>query len=399
MSIAVYTTVIALFLLPGLLVAGYYLGLLAARLLGAHAHCPESSRHTHTFAVIIPAHNEERSLPDTLRSCSQLDYPDEQYEVIVVADNCSDKTAEVAASFGATCWERRNLHQPGKGQALEWAFDRVLKKSHDAVVVLDADCQIDSNALRVFDRCLEDGSRVLQANHVTSNQDAGPLSYVARVGQLLEYDYSYAPKSRLGLAVLLVGTGMVFHRDLLDEHPWKARSVVEDIEYTLMLARHGIRVRFVENVAVRHDSEEHIEQVTVQRRRWAGGAFALVRRSGLKLIWEGLTSRRLLVADAGWTLLTLSRPIVLAHAAAAVALAVAVSLLLPGNVSLGLLAIAGALALAQMAYFATGIVMVGLSFRRISFLLKAPLVIARLAVISLRSLVVPRHIHWERTPR
>jgi len=388
-----------LFVGPALLIPAYYLSLLSLRLLGARAHVAESEQPTHTFAIVIPAHNEQKSLPNTLASCQRLKYPGDKFEIFVIADNCSDSTAQIARENGATCLERHDDARPGKGQALQWGFGQALKQPFDAVVVIDADCWIDSNALRVFDRCLAEGSHVLQSNHVTANCDDSPPSYVARVGQYLEYDFAYAPKSCLHLAVPLVGTGMVFHRNVLEQHPWTVGSVVEDIEYTLRLAEVGIPVRFVSNVAVRHDSEERLDQLKVQRSRWAKGTLSLGRRRGLQLVVSGLATRRMLIADAGWTLLTMSRPLILLHAAITLGLAAWLAYALPSTTTQVLIAMASIAVLGHVVYYSLGIAMLGLNARRAFLLLTTPLVVIRLMTISLFSLFAVRDPQWERTPR
>ncbi len=390
---------VALFLLPAYLVAGYYLGLMAAHFLGARARCAESDAYRHSFAIVIPAHNEEKHILDTLDSCFQLDYPRDRFQVFVVADNCSDRTAGLARQRGARCLERRDPENPGKGQALEWAFPQVLSTACDAIVVLDADCLIDGHALRVFDQCLEEGSLALQANYVTSNPDASTISYVARVGNIVEYELFYAPKSQLGLAVMLVGTGMVFHRELLEQYPWSAQSVTEDAEYTLTLAQAGVRIRFVANVGVRQEAAERLDQLQVQRRRWARGTLGLGRSAALKLIVVGLARTNMLLADFGWTLLVLSRPLTLLHAGLTVVLAGLLALTNPNGPGWAFLVLAGLAAFAHVVYYSFGVAVLGLNLRRACLLLAAPLVVARLTVISLRSLFAVRDPQWERTLR
>jgi hypothetical protein len=389
---------VACFLLPAAAAALYHVLLLAARLCGARAVAPASEEASHSFAIIIPAHNEEQGIVEVIRSCTALDYPAEKYQVFVVADNCSDRTAEVARACGATCLERTDARNAGKGHALQWAFEQILPRGLDAVVVLDADCTVESHALRVFDRCLQEGSRTLQAHYVLSNPDASPISYVARVGNVLEYEYFYAPKSDLGLAVMLVGTGMVFHRSVLLEFPWRAHSVVEDAEYTLTLARHGLRVRFVANVHVVQAAAERVEQLAVQRARWASGTWQLGKRSAIGLIANGLLTGRVLLADAGWTLLIVSRPLVLLHLSLTLVAAALVAWQYPASASWLYLATGWGLFALYAAYFGFGIAKVGFSARRASFLLSAPLVLARLAVIAVRS-GISRRAAWIRTPR
>ena len=102
----------------------------------------------HRFAIVIPARDEESSIREAVESCVSLNYPGERFEVFVIADNCSDHTAERAALAGARVLERSDHTAEGKGQALAWGFDQVLAMGFDAVAVLDADCRIEPHALR-----------------------------------------------------------------------------------------------------------------------------------------------------------------------------------------------------------------------------------------------------------
>ncbi|MFX1492186.1 MAG: glycosyltransferase family 2 protein, partial [Promethearchaeota archaeon] len=259
------------FLFPAFLACSYY-GFLALYALLAKKKGEVIERNSaSTFAIIIPAHNEEDVISRVLESSAKLDYPKDSYKVFIIADNCSDRTAEVAAKNGAACLERYDKKLKGKGFALAWAFDRILPEGYDAVIVVDADCQLDTHALRVFDQHLAGGDKVLQANDVSSNPDETTMSYAVAVGNLIENELFYVPKSQLGLAVFLRGTGMVFHREVLLSYPWKTHSIVEDVEYSLNLLRDGIRITFVGDVKVKSKYPVYKDQLNTQRMRWASG--------------------------------------------------------------------------------------------------------------------------------
>ena len=393
--------IILLFLciLPACLVAAYYAGLAVARLSNLSARCQPSQTCRHSFVVLIPAHNEEATIRYSIASCQQLDYPPEKVTVVVIADNCSDGTAAVARQLGVACLERTDSKRQGKGHALRWGFEQLSSGSHDALFIVDSDCTVDRQALRVLDTCLAEGSRVIQLNHVVANPDAGALCYAARVGQFLEYDLGYAPKSEFGLWVPLVGTGMAFHRSLLDQYPWASRSVSEDIEYSLLLVEHGIGARFVSNAAVHHAAEAGGKHLAVQRRRWARGTLQFGKRRAARLLASGLWRRSLLLADAGWTLLTISKPLILVHLALAVGLSLVLAVRSQDAYAWTLMGLAIMAAAGQAAYYSIGILGLGLSSRRLQLLASAPLVTLRLAWIAVRALLDAHAPTWERTPR
>jgi 1,2-diacylglycerol 3-beta-glucosyltransferase len=387
-----------LFLSPAALVCLYYVALALFALLSRRESASIDGNPAYTFAIVIPAHNEEQTISTTLRSCAELDYPGDKYKIFVIADNCSDRTAEIAKKNDATCLERHDEEKRGKGFALKWGFKQILADRHDALVVLDADCQLDAHALRIFDYYLKKGEKVLQANDAASNPDNNAMSYAVAVGNLIENRLFYAPKSRLGLAVFLRGTGMVFRREVLEQHPWQAHSVVEDAEYTLRLIKSDIKVRFINEVKVVSEFPDQKDQLHVQRIRWAKN-LGFSKMQALKLIWEGTIRGRGLLTDAGWTLLVLSRPLVLLELFIAVILGFFCAWLLPGAFSRGLFAAGLILLLIQSFYFGLGVALLGVNVRRIKLLLSSPVTIGRLIVISLLGVFGVRGNIWARTPR
>jgi cellulose synthase/poly-beta-1,6-N-acetylglucosamine synthase-like glycosyltransferase len=386
-------------LVPALLACLYHVLLALCGLRTGTRTGQDETGGVHRFALVIPAHNEEAAIAGTLRSCAELDYPADQFKVYVIADNCSDNTAAVVRAHGFTCLERRDEARRGKGAALEWAFARVLSEGADAVVVLDADCTLDRHALRVFDRYLCAGHRVLQACNVASNPDATMTSYVAGVANHIENHLFYAPKSRLGLAVLLRGTGMVFTREVLQRHPWDARSVVEDAEYTVRLYRAGLSVQFVAEACVRSPFAARGQQLAVQRTRWVHGGFSFGRTHGLRLMMEGLKTGRWPLLDLGWTLWVTARSVVLLHMLLTLAVAGLCVGLVPGPLSAALLVLAAGLPLGHGLILGLGVIGLGLSGRRLALLAGSPVVIARMLGIAVAALWASHPARWERTPR
>lgn len=380
-------------------ITAYYMALALVRLVGGRADRRRGVDATHTFAIVIPAHDEEDTISHTLASCAGLDYPKDKYEVFVVADNCSDRTAQVAAERGATCLVRTDPGRRGKGYALEWAFGRILPAGHDVLVVIDADCRLDGHALRVFDGCLEEGDQVLQANDIASNPDDGAISYAAAVANTIENELFYEPKSRLGLAVFLRGTGMVLRREILERFPWQARSIAEDAEYTLSLLRGGIRVRFIGNVRVVSDFPVRRDQLRIQRTRWIGGSLAFARTHAVRMIWEGLVGRRGLLIDGGWTMLVLVRSLVLLGLISVLALGALCAWRAPGTLSSILVWTGLGLALMQAIYLGMGITLLGLNGRRARFLLSIPIVATRMVAIALAGIIGVDQGLWAMMPR
>ncbi len=361
--------------------------------------CPELPAGQARLAIVIPAHNEEEVLHRTLHSCRKLEYPADRYEIFVVADNCSDATARVAADYGVVVLERQDEFHKGKGYALAHAFDHILPQGYEAVLVVDADCLIDEQALAVIDARLGQGHQVLQMNYMVENPDQSVMSYALAVGNFIENAFLYAPKSHLGLSIFLRGTGMVIHRDVLLAHPWAAHSIVEDVEYSLTLLQAGQRISFVPEVKVASPFPVEPLQLRVQRSRWATGNLSFGRKSALKLMGSGLRQRKWIMVDAGWTFMILSRPLVLLQLFATFSATAALYVLAPGTFATLSLGTATTLLALFFIYFLTGIVQMGLSKKRLFFLARVPLTVMQLIVISLRGVWGGKSAAWVRTPR
>src|SRR5262249_31497767 len=127
------------------------------------------------FMVVIPAHNEEPVIASAVRSCLGLDYPHSHFQVVVIADNCSDRTAFLASRAGARVVERFDNLKKSKGYAIEYLIGTLQKSgefdSTDALVLVDADSTVDPDLLRAFDRELQLGQDWLQAYYTVSNPD------------------------------------------------------------------------------------------------------------------------------------------------------------------------------------------------------------------------------------
>ena len=254
-------------------------------LLGAAAHAPGGAtpkaglQGRLRFAVVVPAHDEEASLGATLASLAAIAYPPELVETIVIADNCSDRTAEIAAGARATVWER-HASAGGKGAALEWALGRVVaeREACEAVAVVDADCTVAPNLLSELDTCLRAGAAAVQAVYEVANPSASATAGLRYASFALINLVRPLGKARLGLSAGLFGTGMAFRRELLADHPWRARSLVEDQEYHLELVAAGVRVAFAPDTRVRSAMPTSLARSRSQQLRWDAGRGELIRR-------------------------------------------------------------------------------------------------------------------------
>ncbi|MGC8880429.1 MAG: glycosyltransferase family 2 protein, partial [Anaerolineae bacterium] len=157
---------------------------------------------THRFAVLIPAHNEEAVIGRTLDRLYNQHYPKHLYDVFIVADHCTDETAIIARQHGATSYERQTGLRGSKGAALAWLIERVFETGipYDALVIFDADTQVDAKFLRVMDARLARGDRVVQGQHRISNPGAGWFAALTWAMFMIDNRFQNLGRSNLGLS-------------------------------------------------------------------------------------------------------------------------------------------------------------------------------------------------------
>ena len=272
--------------IPAIIAAGLltgYLALLSLLALIARAQAPPVPGRKRRFAVVVPAHNEEGTLEKTLISLRGLDYPPDLFDVIVVADNCTDMTAGVARSTGAAVFERTDETGRGKGHALRWAFDTLIGKSpaYDAFVVIDADSVATKNFLGVMNDELDLGAEAIQSGDLVKRNTASWSTEITRLGFTLYNHVRPLGREVLGCSAGLRGNGMCFSAGLLKRIPWNAFGVTEDLQYGLTLLLNGVKVRYAPGAVVYATMPAYSRNAVSQRARWERG------RAPVKKLFSG----------------------------------------------------------------------------------------------------------------
>jgi cellulose synthase/poly-beta-1,6-N-acetylglucosamine synthase-like glycosyltransferase len=345
------------------------------------------------LAVVIPAHDEELNVSAAVSSVFAADYPAERLRVVVIADNCLDRTSEVAQAAGAEVWEREDRDHRGKGYALDWAFQRLLReRAVQAVCVIDADCEVSANLLIELADALGRGADAVQAAYLVSNPEASNSAALRWAGFALMNVVKPRGRSRLGLSSGLLGTGMAFSRDLLRRSPWRAFSYAEDREQHMRWMLHGAKVMFAENASVHSPAPGTRAGRRAQEARWESGKVALVRNMTPRLLARWLRTGELAALDAALEPFQLPQSLLLAANVVAVA-----SAGVSGSTKLRRTAAASLLA--QVGYVLGGLLVLRApaSVWRALALLPGFLV-RRLALLG-RAVMGRGPLGWERTPR
>ncbi len=235
---------------------------------------------TTNFLVVIPAHNEGAGLTATVQSVLAQNYP--HLRCVVIADNCTDDTAEMARTAGAhEVLVRTDPERRGKGQALTWAFNLAQSWEWDAACVIDADSVIEPGFFAALDLSFCKGHAVAQARYdfFPPANSKNWLQQFGAVSKAGENSFVARPRERLGLSELLMGNGFFVSRAVIERVPWLAHSIVEDAEYSLLLAQQGIAVHYQERARLWSRQASSVRDVQPQRVRWASGIWQLLRKA------------------------------------------------------------------------------------------------------------------------
>jgi cellulose synthase/poly-beta-1,6-N-acetylglucosamine synthase-like glycosyltransferase len=256
------------------------------------------------FAVLICARNEERVIALPVRSAFGAAYPPEKREVIVLADNCTDRTAEVAAAAGATVW-KKDTPSSGKGDVLAWGVERVRRQGgFDAVAVFDADNTMDARWFEKINDALNDGESVVTGCRHSSNGKVNLISGWYTVYWEMMNELSNRVRTSLGLSGKLTGTGFAFLLSCLGERGWETRTMVEDVEFTVQGNLVGRRVAYVSGADYSDEQPVALMPMWRQLRRWATGGWQVVRLYTLPWLLSMFRRPSLRLFDSFFSILT-----------------------------------------------------------------------------------------------
>ena len=236
----------------------------------------------HRYAAIISARNESAVIGRLIRTLKEQDYPSDLLDVIVVADNCTDNTAEVARSAGAIVYERFNKVQVGKGYALDYLFKHIFEEqgedAYDAFFVFDADNIVDPQFVREMNKMYDTGEySALTSYRNSQNFCANWISAGYALWFLRESRFLNRPRTRLGVNCAVSGTGFLIAADVLrEEGGWNYHLLTEDIEFSIASAVRGRKIGYCGNAIIYDEQPEHFRQSWDQRLRWSKGFYQIV---------------------------------------------------------------------------------------------------------------------------
>lgn len=241
------------------------------------------------YAVLIAARNEQAVIGQLLDSVRDQDYPEDLVDVYVVADNCGDGTAQVAAAHGATVYERQNKALVGKGYALHFLLGKIKEehrgRHYDGYFVFDADNLLDPHYITEMNKVFSSGNRVVTSYRNTKNFGDNWITAGYGMYFLRESEYMNRPRDYLGTSCAVSGTGFLFADSVLEEAGgWSWFLLTEDLEFTADMVVQGERVSYCGDAILYDEQPRGFRQSIIQRSRWIKGYFQVLGKHGGDLV-------------------------------------------------------------------------------------------------------------------
>jgi cellulose synthase/poly-beta-1,6-N-acetylglucosamine synthase-like glycosyltransferase len=253
-----------------------------------------------SYAIIISAHNEETVVRNTINSIKELDYPSNKYEIFVVADNCSDSTAKIARESGAIVYERTNLQDKGKGQALKCMYNILfnMDKKFDAVVILDADNHVSKNFLKQIDKKMSQGFEVVQGYRDMKNPWESWVTMSYSITFWLANRLCQLPRQYLGMNCTLTGSGYAVNMDTLKKIGWEIETLTEDVEFYFQLCLQNVKIGWAHEAVIYDEQPTTLLQSWKQRTRWMQGHFSCVFIYGKQIFTKLIREKSIQAFDS-----------------------------------------------------------------------------------------------------
>lgn len=230
----------------------------------------------HKYAVLISARNEETVIGQLIQSIKAQDYPKELIEVFVAADNCSDRTAEIARHEGAIVWERFDTRKVGKGYALKFLLEKINETygydAFDGYFVFDADNLLEHNFVSEMNKVFDEGYRVVTSYRNSKNYGTNWITSGYALWFIRDCKFLNNARMLMHTSSSVAGTGFLMHRDIVKKNNgWKHFTLTEDTEFTIECITHGEQIAYCNSAVLYDEQPETFRQSWNQRLRWAKG--------------------------------------------------------------------------------------------------------------------------------
>jgi cellulose synthase/poly-beta-1,6-N-acetylglucosamine synthase-like glycosyltransferase len=255
--------------------------------LGSPRSMPLPGPSRRRIAALVPAHNESNGVVPTLEDIKAQLRPGDR--LLVVADNCSDDTSAVSRSLGAEVVDRHDSERIGKGYALDYGLRHLEGDPPDIVVVIDADCRVEAEAIERLASVCSTTGRPVQARYLMTTPDGSQhTNQVAEFAWRVKNWVRPLGLGSVGLPCQLVGTGMAFPWHLIRSVDVASGWIVEDLKLGLDLAATGHPPIFCPSARVTSQFAQTAEGADSQRKRWEHGHIGIILKKAPQLLGMGV---------------------------------------------------------------------------------------------------------------
>lgn len=241
------------------------------------------AKKKHKFAILIPARNEEKVIGNLIDSIYKQDYPKNLYKIFVIADNCDDKTAQIARDKDTIVYERFNTTLQTKGYALEFLVDNIEKdygiNSFDGYFIFDADNLLKKNYISKMNDAFDSGEKIITSFRNTKNLDKNWIAATFALHWVRSVRTNHRARSFLKLATNIQGTGFLFSNEII-KNGWHYTSLTEDRELTADAVVQGYEISYQDEAEFYDEQPISLKYAFRQRIRWAKGLLYVLRKSG-----------------------------------------------------------------------------------------------------------------------
>lgn len=262
---------------------------------------PLIKNEKHKFMAIIPAHNEANVVANLIESLKKQDYDKNLLDIYVIADNCTDNTAEIARKAGAIVYERFDETKKTKGFALQWFLNKKVEdgSDYDAFCVFDADNIVMPDFIEKMNKKLCQGEEIVQGYRDIKNPTDSWISAGYAIFYWTMNRFYHLARYNVGLSPLINGTGFMVKMDIVRKEGWNTKTLTEDIEFSLKSIAKGRKLGWAVDAKVYDEQPIGFKQSWSQRSRWTVGHLQCVRYYTVDLI-KGIAKNKTLMNFDGF---------------------------------------------------------------------------------------------------